>query len=242
MVSTVIHPNDDMFAGSHEHYDSVGAQMTGFADHAAKLAGSTAPVVLELPCGYGRVTRHMVERFVPANMHVADIMAPSVDFCVETFGVHGYHVIDPIYEFRNIPDNTFDVAIMGSLITHLSEEASLIVLEHFFRKIRAGGVGVVTTHGVQSRERHSADDWYQVGDAARDYLIKKYDANEFGFVAYAEDHSKEKKTVDYIGSSYGISLIPRAWVESACNRLGLNIIEERPAGWDDHQDVFFIAR
>ncbi|WP_341313010.1 hypothetical protein WN982_16560 [Paraburkholderia sp. IMGN_8] len=56
------------------------------------------------------------------------------------------------------------------------------------------------------------------------------------------DHSLEAKTVDYIGDSYGIALIPHNWVSDVCDENGLTILEHRPGGWDNHQDVFFISR
>jgi SAM-dependent methyltransferase len=242
MLSSLIHPNDDMFHGSTEHYESVGRQMADLVQHAALLAGADNANVLELPCGYGRVTRHLTSRFDRARVHVADIMKPSVDFCVETFGVVGHYVVDPVYEFRNIPDRAFDVAALGSLITHLSSHNSQTVIEHFFSKLKPGGVAVITTHGEKSREHLGLADIYQVGEPSRLHLLESYDKNEYGFVNYRADHSNEVKTVDYIGESYGIAMIPTDWVKSICIENGLKIIEQRPGGWDNHQDVFFVER
>ncbi|NML34962.1 class I SAM-dependent methyltransferase [Paraburkholderia sp. G-4-1-8] len=242
MPSAPIHPNDDMFHGSIEHYDSVGSQMAEFGRRAAELAGDAEPRILELPCGYGRVTRKLLDHFDPGRIHVADIMVPAVDFCTSTFGVHGHYVVDPVYEFRNIESSNFDVALLGSLITHLSQVNARSVMNHFFTKLRRGGVAVVTTHGEKSREHLGGSDIYQVGDAARQHLLAAYDANEYGFVNYRADHSLEAKTVDYIGNSYGIAMIPTDWVKDVCRENELTIIEHRPGGWDNHQDVFFIRR
>lgn len=242
MHSELIHPNDDMYHGSSEHYTSVGTQMADFAAHAAALGGVSSPVVLELPSGYGRVTRHLVSRFDPEHVHVADIMVPAVDFCAQSFGVKGYYITDPVYEFRNVPESFFNDAVLGSLITHLSELNARTVIKHFFAKLQPGGVAVVTTHGARSRQILETADCYQIGDAARAHLLTSYDAGQFGFVNYMPDHSLEAKTVDYIGDSYGIALIPHNWMSDACEENGLTILEYRPGGWDDHQDVFFVAR
>ncbi|WP_087751415.1 class I SAM-dependent methyltransferase [Paraburkholderia caledonica] len=242
MQSARIHPNDDMFHGSTEHYASVGTQMADFVSHAAGLANVRSPKVLELPCGYGRVTRQLVTRFDPAQIHVADIMVPAVDFCAEEFGVHAYSIVDPVYEFKNVPDEFFDVAALGSLITHLSGHNARTVMKHFLRKLKPGGVAVVTTHGERSREILGTVDCYQVGDAARTHLLASYDAGQYGFVNYMPDHSLEAKTVDYIGDSYGIALIPHQWVSDVCRENDVEIAEYRRGGWDNHQDVFFISR
>ena len=237
-----IHPDDDMFAGDHEHYSSVGLQMATFAERAAALANAQNPYILELPCGYGRVTRHLIQKFEPSQIHSADIMIPGVDFCATTFGVHGHHIVEPVYEFKNIQSEKFNVGLMGSLITHLSNFNSRSVMKYFFSKIKKGGFGVVTTHGEKSRVMLEARDCYEVGEEARDFLISKYDSGEFAFVNYRADHSFEKNTVDYIGDAYGISMIPTNWVHEVCESQDLWIEEHIVGGWDDHQDVFFIRK
>jgi len=237
-----IHPDDDMFHGSPEHYYSVGKQMTDFVVRAVSLAKADDARVLELPCGYGRVTRHLRLCFAPDRLDVADIMKPAVDFCVTEFGVTGHHVREPVYEFLGLKDDSYDVAAMGSLITHLSNNNSRTVMRKFFAKLRAGGVAVVTTHGEKSREILGASDCYQVGEEARQHLLSAYDAGEYGFVNYRVDHSLEAKTVDYIGDSYGIAMIPKTWVIDVCRENGLTILDHIPGGWDGHQDVFFIRR
>lgn len=242
MQSALIHPNDDMFHGSHEHYGSVGRQMAGFVAQAAEMAKASDPKILELPCGYGRVTRHLASRFDPKRVHVADIMIPSVDFCVETFGVVGHYVVDPVYEFRNIPEASFDIAALGSLVTHLSNNNARAVIKHFFSKLKNGGVAVVTTHGEKSREHLGIADCYQVGEEARQHLLNSYDSGHYAFVNYLPDHSLEAKTVDYIGDSYGIAMIPTTWVHDVCAENQLSILEHIPGGWDGHQDVFWIKK
>jgi SAM-dependent methyltransferase len=237
-----IHPDDEMFHGSTEHYYSVGSQMCGFIVKAASLAKAEDPTVLELPCGYGRVTRHLARHFSSARVHVADVMKPAVDFCVAEFGVTGYYVERPIYEFRNIEDGRFDAAALASLITHLSNLNARTVMRHFFAKLRLGGVAVVTTHGERSREILGASDCYQIGEGARQHLLASYDEGKYGFVNYRPDHSLETKTVEYIGDSYGIAVIPAVWVQEVCGENGVTILERCPGGWDGHQDVFFIQR
>lgn len=242
-----IHKDDDMFHGSIEHYHSVGNQMADFVESARAMIGNQLPRILELPCGYGRVTRKLVERFGSDRVLVAEIMAPAIEFCVEQFGVFGYRVTEPVNEFRSIPDADFDVAVMGSLITHLSEENSKIVFSNFFRKLKPGGIGVVTTTGVRAREllEHSAHyqtEVCQVGVDGRRHLIDRYDSGQFGYAKYISNHTFEQKTVDLVGDVYGYSLIPKEWVEKMAEANGLKIVKWLPGGWDGHQDVFFILK
>src|SRR5258706_9977898 len=42
--------------------------------------------VCDLPCGYGRVLRHLVQLFPQADFYACDLDAEGVDFCKTTFG------------------------------------------------------------------------------------------------------------------------------------------------------------
>lgn len=242
MPSILIHKDDDMFHGSYEHYNAVGSQMAGFVLHAATLISELNPVILELPCGYGRVLRKLVERYSPERIHVAEINPQALKFCTDTFGVTGYLVTDPVHEFRNIPDSAFDIAVMGSLITHLSEQNARTVIKYFFNKVKLGGVGVITTTGVKSREILGESCIYQVSEEARQRLLSSYDANQFSFSVYRKNHDFERRTVDLIGESYGISLIPEGWIDDVCKENGLSVVKRIHGAWDSHQDVFYIAK
>lgn len=238
-----IHPDDDMFTGSIEHYESCGKEFADIVSNAAKLVSLPVPQILELPCGYGRVTRHLVKHFSPEQIFVADAMASAVNFCMEQFGVSGVKVVEPLNEFTNIPTGSFDVAAMGSLITHLSEDSTEAVLRHFLSKLSLQGVAVVTTHGVRAHEILSADsNWFELTPSDRELLKVAYQEERFGYVQYAPDHSFERKTVDCVGKSYGISLIPHCWMLETVKRLGYSVIDYQKGGWDNHQDVFVIAK
>ncbi|MFW5328898.1 class I SAM-dependent methyltransferase [Hydrogenophaga sp. ZJX-1] len=237
-----IHPDDDMFSGSLDHYESVGKEMADLVEVAAHDLGLSAPHILELPCGYGRVTRHLVKLFPAERILACDIMVPAVEFVATKFGVKGHPAEIPVNELTGIETDTFDIAVMGSLITHLSAANSHTLLQNFSRVMKSGGIAIITTHGIRSRQLLGEKDVYQVGEEARQHLVQQYDNSRFGFVNYLPDHSFEAKTVDYIGDSYGISLIPDQWMTEISQTLGLNIIKKIVGGWDNHQDVFFLQK
>ena len=242
-----IHEYDDMFHGSLEHYDSVGNQMAEFVEYAREIIGRPIVSILELPCGYGRVTRKLVSKFGSDRVCVAEIMAPAIDFCIRQFGVFGFRVEEPVNEFTNIPDSEFDIAVMGSLITHLSEKDSAAVFRNFFKKLKSGGVGIITTHGERARELMESSSHYQAGvcqvtAADKSVLLESYDDGNFGYAKYISDHTFEKKTVDLVGDGYGYSLIPKKWIEKLAKENSLEVKKVLPGGWDCHQDVFFILK
>lgn len=241
-VAAPIHPNDDMFEGSVPHYESVGSQMAEFVQRAVKLSGSKNPTILEIPCGYGRITRHLAKKFNASDVHVADMVAPAVDFCSSTFGVHGHHLADPLYEFATLENAKFDVAALASLVPHLSQADAQSAMKHFFSRIRSGGMAVVTMHGARSRERLGETDCYSVGEEARKRLISSYDAGQYAFVDSQPKNSSRAKVAKDVGGNYGVSMIPERWLRTFCEENKLTIVERIVGGWDDNQDVYFIRK
>jgi len=239
-----IHPNDDMFIGDLHHYERVGREFCEFVREAQTLAESASPKILELPCGYGRCTRHLAEAFDRSAITVADVLPGAVDFCKQTFGVTGVAVCDPINEFSNINDEYFDIAAMGSLITHMSERNAGIILKNYMKKLRTNGVAVITTTGQKAFDLLRARVWFddQLADEDKIRLEEAYQAGSYGFINYLPGHSFEKKTVDYIGDSYGMSMIPHQWMVKTVDSLGGKIQKCVVGGWDNHQDVYYISK
>lgn len=237
-----IHPDDDMYTGDLGHYERCGEQFGSFVKTAADLSGAGAPRILELPCGYGRVTRHLVKQFAPGQIDAADIMSPCIEFVRATFGVRAIQIVDPVNEFANIQDGAYDVAAMGSLITHLSEPNTRTVVEHFLRKLSPNGVAVITTHGQRSRDDLHARNWFEVSDLDRTTLLDAYAHRGHGFVNYSPAHTFEKKTVEEVGDAYGVSLTHKDWMTALIEELGYSLAKYTEGGWDNHQDVYFIRK
>lgn len=239
-----IHQNDDMFVGDLHHYERVGREFCGFVRDAGEIAGFNSPKILELPCGYGRCTRHIADHFDRGAILVADVLPSAVDFCVKTFGVRGSTIKEPINEFLNIPDDYFDIAAMGSLITHMSEQNAHIILKNYMRKLRRGGIAVITTTGQKAFELLKSRVWFndQIHENDKLKLEDAYSAGRYGFINYLQSHTFEKKTVDYIGPAYGMSMIPHQWIAATMNSLGCEIKKLDIGGWDNHQDVYYIIK
>jgi SAM-dependent methyltransferase len=242
MTFAAIHPDDDMFTGDREHYERCGRQFASLIEKAASISTSAQQRCLELPCGYGRVTRHLVDILPRTLIDSADIMAPCVEWVSSTFGVNAIQVVEPVNEFANIVDGLYSVAAMGSLITHLSEENTRSVIAHFLPKLSPGGVALITTHGQRSHDALVARRWFDVSDEDREALLRAYAQHGHGFVNYSDSETFERKTVETVGDAYGVSITHKDWMASLVHELNFSVIEFIEGGWDDHQDVFFIAR
>jgi SAM-dependent methyltransferase len=170
MVSTVIHPRDDMFALDLATYQSSkrtildpvaeatayylrsGALAVQLIDMARLIGEVEEPRrILDLPCGYGRVLRHLKEKFPDAGLFACELNKEAVEFCASEFGA------TPIYstpEPREVKlPGEMDLVWVGSLLTHLSEEDSLHFLDVLNAALADNGVLAFTLHG----RRHIAN-------------------------------------------------------------------------------------
>ena len=129
-----------------DHYFTVGLSAIECLDAALQRAKSTTVrEILDLPCGYGRVLRFLVQRFPQARITACELMPDAVRFCAETFGAV------PAQSSYNLDELSFttksDLIWCGSLITHLDANRTRALLRFFARKLAAEGLLVFSTHG-----------------------------------------------------------------------------------------------
>jgi SAM-dependent methyltransferase len=219
-------PRDD--AEGLQHYERVGRQ-------AAQLVGDALALVrrdfggvrnaLDLPSGYGRVTRYLVEVIPPSRVTVSDVDSGAVAFCKREFGVNGF-VIGSVPESIELPGE-FDLIFVGSLLTHLKERQCMALMRKLTGALVPGGVLVFTTHGESCLEHMQA--YGPDIEAAR----SDYDEGM---------RSRGMHFAPYQGSTeWGITLHSRDYIERTVRELfagQLRQVQYLRRGWDDHQDVF----
>ena len=225
-LNTKLSPQDTMFDGSGEHYLQVGLSALGIIE-AALLDAPPPRTILDLPCGFGRVTRMLRARYPEAAITVCDLDRPGVDFAAATFGARG------VYSEPNFRDlylgGTFDLIWVGSLLTHLPEHQTRQFLDFAARHMGPDSRLVVTSHGEYVATRLRS--WnYGLSEPAARGLIAQYLTDGYGYRGY--DGSPD----------YGISLAARAWYETQLAESGLRLQSYQERGWDQHQDVLVIRR
>jgi SAM-dependent methyltransferase len=142
---TEISPNDMMFDTS-EHYVEVILSALKLFDYAGSrgFAPAAGPrTILDLPCGYGRVTRGLRSRFSDADITVCDIDRDAVDFCARKFkatGVYGTKDFEGMEIGRS-----FDLIWVGSLVTHFSPDQTIKFIRCMMRHLSADGLLILTT-------------------------------------------------------------------------------------------------
>jgi len=231
-----VHLDDQMMGrddlATQRHYARVAREAVDLVVEALGAAGRTLADVqacLDLPSGYGRVTRLLAAAIPASRITVADVDREAVRFCRHEFGVHGF-VIGTDARALRLP-RQYDVIFVGSLLTHLDEEQCLALLRNLHAGLAPGGVLVVTTHG----------EW------CLDYLYAygaEFAAAEAAFRDGMARHGMH--FAPYEGATdWGITLHTRGYIETAVRSLfGGNLAQLgfRARGWDEHQDVFSFQR
>ncbi len=219
-------PNDTMFDGSSAHYVEVGVSALNAIE--AAMAGAAEPrSILDLPCGFGRVTRILRARYPNAAITACDIDRPGVDFTAATFGVQGAYSVT---NFRDLHlDGPFDLIWVGSLLTHLPEHQARQFFDFAVRHMGPNSRLVLTSHGEHVVTRLRSNN-YGLGDPAARGLIAQYLAQGYGYRGYDGD------------PYYGLSLAARVWYETLFDASPLRLQAYYERGWDRHQDVLVIRR
>lgn len=190
--------------------------------------------VLDLPCGHGRVLRHLKALFPNARMTACDLDESGVDFCAKTFGA------DPVVSKPDLADvdfaRQFDLIWMGSLFTHTSEQTTRRWLKHVSEFVSDTGIIVATFHGRKSIIVNETNPY--ISRVSWENIMKGYRETGYGYDDYPAGESHT-----YIDSSYGVSLSkPQKIIEIAQEIAGLKVYSYTESGWADHQDVLVIGR
>ncbi len=220
------HPYEEMYTGDGQHYFWLGVSAIRCIDAALEAAQAGPPkTLLDLPCGFGRLTRGLVARFPGTEVTACDIRPRAVRFCTSAFNAEG--VISKAEFSRLSFPHPFDLVWCGSLVTHLDVAQTIALLELFARSARPGGVVIFTTHGDAVARAIGIGADYMLTREAVGSLTRAYEKSGYGYAGYEWD------------PSYGVSVISPDWIRHHLEgRAGLREIYHRERGWDSHQDVY----
>lgn len=225
-VSGRISHRDGMYGGAVEHYYGVGLSAVHCIEAALAAAGRSDPaVVLDLPCGHGRVLRALQARWPEARFTVSDTDRDGVLFCARAWGAEP-RFSSPRFEALDL-GGPFDLIWCGSLATHLDEDRIGALLACLQRHLAPQGAAVVTTHGdrTAANMRDGSID-YLLAPGVQDGLVAAYERDGFAYSDYQDM------------PGYGVTLTSRDWFGARAERAGLTVAHFAAAAWDDHQDVF----
>jgi SAM-dependent methyltransferase len=229
-----ISPRDQMVAGNPADYFAAGRSALACIQQSmlsAEIEPAAVTRILDLPCGHGRVLRHLGAAFPDAEILACDLVRDGVDYCAQTFGA------TPVYSDEDpwkipLARESVDLIWVGSLLTHLDARRWADFLAVFHAVLRPGGLLVFTTHGRR------AYDWawrdtvnYGLHHRRQTRVFFDYDQAGFGYGAYPDS------------KSYGVSFARPQWVFQQIERIAdLRVVHFAEAAWARHQDVYACVR
>jgi SAM-dependent methyltransferase len=216
----VIHPDDEMYAENHlDAYLAVGGSAIHVIETVLSAVGRDDPqTILDLPCGHGRVLRHLRATWPGARIVACDLNRSGVDFCAVRFDA------EPVYSDKDpakIPiSDKFDLIWVGSLLTHLDTPLWRGFLSFFLDRLTPDGLLIFTASGRYVASRKEA-----VSSAAESFA-------QTGFGYYELPTSPP---------GYGCSYASPAWVTNLLSEYRGRVVGYWERGWNDHQDVIAIS-
>jgi len=190
--------------------------------------------VLDLPCGHGRVLRHLVKLFPEAQFDACDLDEAGLVFCAKTYGARPLRSQEDLTAMNF--DTIYDLIWVGSLFTHISRDLSRAWLAHLAKFLSPQGLLVGTTHGRWCEYVNTVNPY--IAQKSWEKVLEGYRQSGYGYCDYktAENH-------DYLHGSYGISLAkPAVTVADIEGIPDIRLLLYRERAWADHQDVFAIGK
>ncbi|HOE27449.1 MAG: class I SAM-dependent methyltransferase [Candidatus Aureabacteria bacterium] len=102
--------------------------------------------MLEWGCGCGRITRFFLSFSGIPSIHGCDIDSDSIAWCRDFLPPGIFSTVDP-YPPTGYADDSFDLIIAYSVLTHLAKEVQHAWLEELRRILAPGGLLLATVHG-----------------------------------------------------------------------------------------------
>lgn len=222
-----IHANDTMARGDQKSfYFKVGDDAIRVIFSALTLTWKQSPKrVLDMPCGHGRVARHLQAAFPDARLFVSDLDEEGTMFCADRFNA------EPVVSKPNLTEVAFpanlDLIWIGSLFTHIDRKRTISWLTHLSTFLSEKGLIVATFKGMSQRELRNA------GNVDYSELWRTFDETGFGYTVYPGFEDQD----------YGTTLVrPSAILTFAEKIPCTRIINYTERGWANRQDVLVLSR
>ena len=227
-INQKTHPGDVMYRTGANWYWSSGRSALQVISSVLAFSWITqVRRVLDLPCGHGRVTRHLRAAFPEAELYCCDIDGEGAAFCAAEFkGV----AIESQPDLTRVPlPGDLDLIWVGSLFTHLDQPRTASWLAYLVEHLRPHGIIVATFHGLFLPDMVSrAPD---LDGASLTKINKGFTTSGWGYDTY-------RGSADYGFSRSHPATVMRMATEIPQTRV-IAFIER---GWCYHQDVLALAK
>jgi SAM-dependent methyltransferase len=229
-------PQDQMYEGdepeywSMAHYLGTGMEATRLVKNSLALINRTPDDVkdiLDFPCGYGRVLRHLKVGFPNSNIVGSEIFQSCLDFCSQQFDIDTF-LSDKNFQITS--ERKFDVIWCGSLFTHITSKRFDQLINFFESQLKENGIMIFTLHGRFTRH-HIDTIRYQLSRPRILQMKIGYETTGYGYTNYHDS------------DSYGLAFIKLSWLAKYFDKKpSLQIVGHYERGWDTIQDVMVIQK
>jgi len=232
-----VHFNDFMLDSAEPSgiatYMRCSQEVIGQLEDALALAGKTwkdVRSVLEFGCGYGRITRLLIQKVESARVTVCDVIGEGARFCAKEFRVRAVRSSTNLSDFHAEPS---DLVFFISVQTHLSERRLLALQEKLWDLLKPGGVLLFTTMGWTSAthtERYGARWMAKSSQIAAELRDRGFSFHPYGY--YNDpDYGMAWQTFEHT-----VAMIRRLHGDS------LRLLQFSEAAGDGHQDIYVYQR
>jgi SAM-dependent methyltransferase len=230
-LNRTVAPDDGMYVADYaDQYWTVGE--SGLICILNALVGSWCgdpKRILDLPCGHGRVGRHLKAAFPDAEVFGCDLDRSGVDFCDKSLNMAPIYS-EPELTNVNLPSD-LDVIWVGSLFTHVDEERTKRWLSYLVGHLAPNGVLVATFHGLYARELNKIHPYINANSWAR--VEKGFSETGFGYAPYTE----------FDLGDYGVSLCrPSKILDIATEIPKTRVVGYVERGWAYNHDVLALTK
>jgi SAM-dependent methyltransferase len=219
---------DPTFAGDANSYLAISrAAVQAIVPALAAATIAQPAAILDVPCGYGRVTRALRAAWPEAELVAADQSTSAVAFCVEQFAAEGWELSDyPTLGGNERQAQRFDLIWSASLLSSIDPEHLGELLSSLLSLLRPGGVLVAAYHGRDSARRFGEHPNPELRSLAR-----SVPSRGVGFQPRRES------------ATLGTTAMTPDWLLShLTNRRDAMVLSVIERGWADHLDVVGVAR
>jgi SAM-dependent methyltransferase len=238
-VSTECHPEDDM---THPEWDDDGKHYLATGQGALKIIlqsmiaceKTSVNTILDMPCGFGRVTRHIKVAFPEAKTYACDLYDDRIKFCAEQFGAIPFKSREVLSDIT-FPEK-FDLIWCGSLLTHLPKPIFLDALRFYSASLADDGIAIITLLGrVSPFIQHNL--FKYLPDEAFSRVERDFNLTGFGYA----DYDMPEKFFEQ--NSYGIAVVSPSFVmRSLESDTTVRICGYMERHWDSQQDVLILKK
>lgn len=225
-----ISPLDGMFTiqEDYDHYYRVGLQVAQIVkENSQRDLNNPNVSILDFASGFGRGTRFIKSFFPKAQLFTSELQDPANIFCASTFNSTSFA---SQVNYSELPvQTTFDAIWVGSLVTHLSEADTEILLDYLRNSLKPDGVLIVSNHGSFVRSRMKNGDFYGLNELDNSFF-REFFMKGFAYQNYPGEEG------------YGISIVSKGWWLRKTKGHGLRLKRYLKKRWDNHQDVVVLHK